>query len=76
MPFRKDVVQSTAQALFAAGVVAVAIVQTWQATRSAAWTLVAALAANGVVAAMKAYRVRRRDALLPLLTRFPGSTSV
>jgi hypothetical protein len=76
MPFRKDVVQSTAQALFGAGIVAVAIVQVWQATRSAAWTLVAALAANGLVGCMKAHRKRRRNALLPVLSRFPGSTAV
>ena len=76
MPFRKDVLQSTAQALFGAGIVAVAIVQVWQATRSALWALAAALAANGLVAGMKAHRSRRRNALLPVLSRFPGSTAV
>ena len=76
MPFRKDVVQSTAQALFGAGVVAIAIVQVWQATRSSVWTLVAALAANSIVGVMKAHRARRRNALMPVLDRYPGSTAV
>jgi hypothetical protein len=77
MPFRKDIVQATAQSLFDAGAIALAVVLAWKHTHSALATMLASALATGAVRAIDRKRSKwTKDSLLPVRMRYPGSTAV
>ena len=77
MPFRKDIVQTTAQSLCDAGAIALAAVHAWKYTHSAVATMLVSVLATGAVRAVDRKRRKfRTDSLLPVRVRYPGSTAV